>query len=140
MWKYKVTGNMTLSVLDQDGFQVVKVDLLSYGGMKAGNEGVDLAKMINNLTIIASFSGTQQNTKTLIGLKHVLPHPEVGYSPLPWSYSFDAAKNLLIIRDCMKKKIAERKYPFTCPVDQVGKIIEIIDAGIECMNSDFVNQ
>ena len=38
-WRMEVTGDMTLSILDEDSLQILKVDMLSSGTMKAGTDG-----------------------------------------------------------------------------------------------------
>ncbi|MHB1154706.1 MAG: hypothetical protein ACYCWE_02870 [Eubacteriales bacterium] len=55
-WIQKPSGDMTLSIVSEDGFQILKVDLLASNTMKAGTNGAILCRTMNDLNIIAGFA------------------------------------------------------------------------------------
>jgi len=127
-WTAKPTGDMTLSILDEDGFQVLKVDMLSQGTMQAGLEGRRLMMTMNDLTIIAGFS----EGKDIIGLEE-LPYEDEGYSPKPWSVTYDERRRTIKVSSI--RKICDRKYPTTTPIEKIQEIYSIIRDGIERFNA-----
>ena len=124
-WIAKPTGNMTLSVVADNGVQIVKIDMLSSGTMKAETNGDFLARSLNDLTVIASFS-----SPTNVQLPEILQHPEAGTSPFPWSVDYNPGKRKLVIRDAHEKKIAERVFPATFLKSRIDEICSIVQTGI----------
>lgn len=124
-WVAKATGDMTLSVLDEDEFQVVKVDMLGAGTMKAGTNGAILCRTMNDLTIIAGFSDGKYSFKA-----DDLPYPDDGISPLPWSLHYDEEKRNISIKSG-KRTIANKKYSKTVPNEKIEIIKQIFELGLK---------
>ena len=126
-WEVKSTGNMTLSILDDD-FQVLKVDMLHAGTMKAGTNGDILARTENDLKVIAGFADNQYGCTEV-----KLPHPEEGISPLPWSLKYDEEKRRMVVMSG-KRVIADRKFPPSTSFQRINAIIGIIEKGLSIIN------
>lgn len=126
-WEPKYTGHMTLSILD-DGFQVLKVDMLGAGTMKFGTNGDILARTENDLKVIAEFSNNKYGCTEV-----KLPHPEEGISPLPWSLKYDEEKRRMAVMSG-KRVIADRKFPPSTPFQRINAIIGIIKKGLSIIN------
>jgi hypothetical protein len=69
---------MTLSMLDDKGFKVLGIDMLSKGTMRAGTNGALLARALNDLTLLASFASDVETKTTSVTIEGT----EI--SPLPW--------------------------------------------------------
>ncbi len=52
-WYVRVMGNVTMSVVDAGGEQILAVGLLRSVAMKAGDNGQALVRMKNNLAMLA---------------------------------------------------------------------------------------
>ncbi len=76
-WSVHSTGNMTVALLCADGQQVLAVDLLRSGAMKAGDNGQAPAWTKNNLTMLAMIPQLAAGQ----GLTMALPDPAPGCSP-----------------------------------------------------------
>jgi len=115
---------MTLSVVSSTGEQVLRVDMLSQGTMKAGLSGDRLARSLNDLALAA-------------GLPHLLsgggvselPHPGAGHSPLPWEVAENGRR--ISLRDADGRRIASREFPRTTSAERVGEIVGCLQAGLE---------
>lgn len=129
-WTAKATGDMTLSLLDEDGTQILAIDMLSYNTMKAGTEGSLLTRALNDLNIIANF--TQQDYD--LGDDNLM-FPGDGYSPLPWSLSYDEKKRRILIRNGNNKKLAEKAYPKSVPDAKIMAYRKTIEEGLAIINS-----
>lgn len=127
-WKSKATGDMTLSVLDEHGRQILKIDMLRYGTMKAENGGDRLARSLNDLALIAAMPDICHTG--WVALDATLPHPEAGLSPFPWSVDYDDASRSLEVRDAAGKKIAGRRFPDRIPRQDVEVIVTILRRGV----------
>lgn len=127
-WTAKPTGDMTLSVIDENGFQLLKVDMLNAGTMKAGTDGSILCRTLNDLSLIASFAENQYST-----LEDILPYPEEGISPIPWLVSYDEAKRLLKVKSA-KRTIASKNYPRSVSDDLIQSVLQAIQLGITQLN------
>ncbi len=91
-WISKPTGNMTLSVLSQQGLQILKIDMLSAKTMLAGTDGIILYRSLNDLFVIAEFSNCRYSFSV-----NDLPYPDAGLSPLPWKINYDMSKRKIVV-------------------------------------------
>lgn len=132
LWTAKPTGDMTLSVLDEKGQQILCVKMLSYGTMKAGDGGEKLARTMNDLSVLARFGSGQTDIA-----EDDLPQPEAGISPLPWSVRYDPAARRVVIIDGKKKRIAERDYPAKMDPAYLNRIIASLTEGCRLLKPVF---
>lgn len=116
-WRAEITGNMTLSILDEDGLQILKVDMKSSETMKAETGGERLVCAINDLSVLAFSANGIFN-----GI-NCLPYPEATISPTPWSMEADTNKRRIIIRDATRRKIADRTFPCSVGSEQFEEIL-----------------
>lgn len=130
MWYAKPTGDMTLSVIDENGFQIVKVDMLAQNTMAAGLEGDKLAQTLNDLSVIASFA----NDCNLIDIE--LPYEDISVSDVPWTASYDETKRKLVIKS-KNGKIADRVFPKSLTQKQIKNIVDVIFNGIDRVNTTY---
>lgn len=128
-WVAKPTGDMTLSILDEEGFQILKVDMLSAGTMKAGTEGDILARTLNDLQIIAHFS---EKDFDISDDNLMFPGGEI--SQLPWTVIYDQNKRKLVVKSG-KKTICDRIFPKSISEKQIYDIIDIISNGVSTINT-----
>lgn len=128
-WTPKATGDMTLSLLDEDGTQILAIDMLSSNTMKASTEGSLLTKALNDLNIIANFANQDYDIED-----DNLMFPGDGHSPLPWSLTFDETKHKIVIRNGNNKKIAEKAYPKSVPDAKVAIYKKTIEVGLASLN------
>ena len=124
IWSAKPTGDMTLSILDENGLQILHVDMLSYGTMKAGDGGEKLARTMNDLSVLAGFA-----SERYIIDADTLPQPEAGISPLPWTVKYNEAKRRVVIVDGNKKRIAERDFPSRMDAVYLNRIVACLTEG-----------
>lgn len=103
---------MTYSVVDENNFQVIKMDILSQGLMKAGQMGEDLIESINNLSLISNFPLIHEDNFLEIEIKKLIPLPDIGISKLPWNMLINNDERALVIRVGNQKKLAGKTYPF----------------------------
>ena len=129
-WTAKATGDMTLSLLDEDGTQILAIDMLSYNTMKAGTEGALLTRALNDLNIIANFAQQDYDIDD-----DNLMFPGDGYSQLPWSLSYDEQKRRILIRNGNNKKLAEKAYPKSVPDAKIMAYRKTIEEGLAIINS-----
>ncbi len=105
-WRSVATGDMTLCLVDANGTRILRIDMLGCGTMRAGNGGDRLARAYNDLALLAYcpllLKQGQTHTQDLTTL---LPHPDAGISPLPWSLSHSERNAKLT--DSLGKRIAE---------------------------------
>jgi len=127
-WEAKATGDMTLSVVDETGFQVMKIDMLEHNTMQAGTEGLVLLQAYNDLALIAGFSEKHYNTDPESRM-----YPDGSISELPLYCKYIPEKRRLIIGN-QKSKIAERVFLKRVSEETITEIIEIIQAGIAEIN------
>lgn len=128
-WISKPTGDMTLSVVDENEFQILKVDMLKAGIMKAGTDGAILCKTINDLTLIAGFS----DKKCLE--TDDLPYPDFGISPLPWSIQYDVGSRSITIKSAKNKKVASRIFPARISDEDYQMIVKTLQDGLAILNN-----
>lgn len=128
-WTAKPTGHMTLSIVDEDDFQVLKVDMLSAGTMKAGTEGDTLIRTLNDLQVIANFSQGNYDISD-----NNLKYPGGGISTLPWSVHYDSQKRRIAVKS-VKNRIADRSFPKSISEETIAEIYACIANGIQIINS-----
>ena len=97
-WIAEPTGDMTLSILDEDGFQILKVDMLGAGTVKAGTNGDILVRTLNDLNVIARFSINDYDISDAN-----LKYPGGGLSPLPWNVQYNSEIRSLSVKSGKKK-------------------------------------
>ncbi len=128
MWNVKITGDMTLSIIDENDLQILKVDMLSSNTMKAGTDGEILCRTINDLTVISNFSRGEYSFDD-----EALPYSGEGISPLPWVVNYDEKKATITVKSA-KKVIANRKFPPSIAEDTIREIYECLKKGIDSIN------
>lgn len=124
-WIAKPTSDMTLSVLTSSGEQILKVDMLLMGIMKAGTNRDILALTMNNLCMIAKFPELVSNQNP----KLELLHPEAGISTLPWAVLYDADKLHVIIQDAKNKKVADKKFSAKTDIEFIENVVSLLKEG-----------
>ncbi len=132
MWNVKITGDMTLSIVDEDEKQILKVDMLGANIMKAGTDGELLCRTINDLTVIANMSREIYSIDA-----DDLPYPDEGLSPFPWKVVYDEKKSSITVRSA-KKVIANRQYPASFAIETILEIFECLTKGIDILNGKKV--
>ena len=128
-WMAKVTGDMTLSIMDENDFQVLKVDMLRARTMEAGTDGDLLIRTLNDLQVIANFSQGDYD----ISDDH-LKYPGGGISALPWAVHYDSQKRRIAVKS-INNKIADRSYPKSVSEGTITEIYTCISNGIQIINS-----
>lgn len=106
MWIAKATGDMTLSILDENNTQIIKVDMLKANTMKAGTNGALLTQTLNSLFVISQFP----EGRIIDVVLSELPYPDDNILPLPWSYTYQPEKRVLRVKHA-KGILCEREYP-----------------------------
>jgi len=129
MWTARATGDMTLSVLDENNIQILKVDMLGANTMKSGTEGALLTRTLNSLFVVSQFS-ENRSMKEIIADS---PYPDDGIFPLPWSYMYNSEKRELKIKSA-KGALCNRKYPKSFNDEYIGVILKTVEAGINRIN------
>ena len=128
-WSAKPTGDMTLSVVDEKGFQILKIDMLSYDTMKAGTNGDRLVRALNNLTILAGFGDASYFVEM-----DDLPFPDETISVLPWKIDYSKKKRRIVVFDGNHRKIAERTYPKKTTDNEIDAIAKLLAEGCEFLS------
>lgn len=123
-WSAGPSGDMTLSVVSSTGEQVLRVDMLSQGTMKAGLSGDRLARALNDLSLVAALPELLRG-----GGVPELPHPGAAHSPLPWRVVESGRR--ISVKDADGRRIASREFPRTMPAERVGEIVGCLQAGLE---------
>ena len=127
-WTAKITGDMTLSILDENGFKVLGVDMLRLNTMLAGDGGTLLARTLNDLTLLAQSAQTE-NAGDL-----ELWDVSAGLSPTPWSVVVRDWKQQVQVRDATGRRIAERDYPRSMTPEIFGELVRRIIGAVERIN------
>ena len=133
-WISKPTGNMTLSVLSQQGLQILKIDMLSANTMTAGTGGNILCRSLNDLFVIAEFSNCLYSF-----IVDDLPYPAAGISPLPWVISYDVNKRKIVVKCFGNKLIANRIFPKSVKEETIIEIVNIIGKGVKHLSISKIN-
>lgn len=103
-WTAKPTGDMTLSVVDEKGFQILKVDMLSYNTMKAGTDGAVLFRTMNDLSLLACFASKIYDITPESRL-----YGDDPISKLPWNVIVDHERRKIVIKN-QEHRIADRIF------------------------------
>lgn len=121
---------MTLGVFDEDGFQIVKIDMLKQNTMKAETDGESLCRALNDLTLIAAFPKLLRSELTLIEIIKDLPYIEIETSPFPWRIEYISEKRKLRILDSNNKLVAFREYPKKISDEYIKLIVLALTNGV----------
>lgn len=132
-WNAKSCGDMTLGVFDEEGFQIVKIDMLKQKTMKAETNGEMLCRALNDLTLIASFPSLLRNEIALVEILNNKPHPESGVSPFPWRVEYSQEKRILRIIASNNKLVADRDYPKGKLDEDVESIVQGLMYGVNLL-------
>jgi len=127
-WTAKITGDMTLSILDENGFKVLGVDMLRMNTMQAGDGGALLARTLNDLMLLAQ-AADAANADEL-----ELWDASAGLSPTPWSVVVQDRKRQVQVRDASGRRIAERVYPGSISPQDFAGLAHRITASVERVN------
>lgn len=85
-WSSGPTGDMTLAVTDSTGKRIARIDMLQEKTMQADTNAERLVRSLNDLAIIAYLPCLLDNSPSEAKLAELLlPYPEAGISPVPWS-------------------------------------------------------
>jgi hypothetical protein len=95
---------MTLSILDETGCQILKVDMLRHDTMKANLDGSRLVRALNDLTVLASLPDLLAGQPG-----KELPYPDDGISDGPWLVACVDSKRSLTVR-IGGRVFAERRF------------------------------
>lgn len=133
-WISKPTGDMTLSVLPEQGLQILKIDMLPAKTMSAGTGGNILCRSLNDLFVIAKFSNCLYSF-----FVDDLPYPDSGLSPLPWEISYDMNKRKIAVKCFGNKLIASRIFPKSVTEETIIEIVNIIEKGIKHLSISKFN-
>lgn len=128
-WKAAITGDMTLSILDQKGFKILGVDMLRTRTMRAGTNGDCLVLALNDLALLAAAASSETLSAT------DLPDPLCGVSPLPWSLEEGLAARRLQVRDRNGRVIGERVFPKAMRDDDGARIAAALQNAVARVNS-----
>ena len=128
-WHAAATGNMTLSIVSSTGEQILKVDMLAQGTMKAGVHGDRLARALNDLSLIAALPEFLRG-----GPLPELPHPDAGHSPLPWQVA--RTRRRIAVHDADGRRIAVREFPHATSPERVDAIVGCLESGLERLARD----
>ena len=127
-WTAKITGDMTLSILDERGFKVLGVDMLRMDTMRAGDSGARLARTLNDMTLLAQAVDAANVDKL------ELWDASAGLSPRPWSVFVQDRKRQVQERDASGRRIAERVYPKSITPEIFGELAERINGAVQWIN------
>jgi len=127
-WTAKITGDMTLSILDENGFKVLGVDMLRMNTMQAGDGGALLARTLNDLMLLAQ-AADAANADEL-----ELWDASAGLSPTPWSIFVQDRKRQVQVRDASGRRIAERAFPKSITPNAFGDLARRITGAVERIN------
>jgi len=103
-YRASVTGNMTLSVLDEKGFKIIGIDMLSKGTLRAGTNGVLLSKALNDLSLLAQSMSDALEDLPLSFVEGV------DISVRPWRCDSSLERKTVSLYDGNDKQIASRKF------------------------------
>lgn len=130
-WCAKATGDMTLSVLDNAQMRIIRIDMLRYRTMDAGDGGNRLTRAYNDLTVVAAcpeLLGTSGAAER-VGLD--LPHPDAGISPMPWTI-VRTQKGAKLVSSA-GKYIADISWK-TCPSDILQASLDLLELSLPMLS------
>lgn len=134
-WKADYTGDMTLSIIDENGFQVLKVDMLKNNTMKAGTDGSLLVRTMNDLTVIANFSRHDFD----FSAEH-RAYEDEPISPLPWKLEYVESKRRIVIKNGEGRRIADREFPASTDPIYIQECLQVLQTGIDALNLSDENE
>lgn len=108
-WTVTAAGDMTLCVVDGCGLRVLKIDMLTYRTMAAGDSGERLARAYNDLAIVSQCPALVANAHRGLPSAVEFPYVDAGHSPFPWRMEISPRKAKLI--DGAGKMIADLEIP-----------------------------
>ncbi len=127
-WTAKITGDMTLSILDENGFKVLGVDMLQMNTLRAGDGGELLARTLNDLALLA------QAADVTDAHSPELWDASAGLSPTPWCVDVWEKSRRIWVRDARGRTIAERAFPQSTTDAERARIVQRIGAAVERIN------
>ena len=127
-WTAKITGDMTLSILDEGGFKVLGVDMLRMKTMRAGDGGELLARTLNDLGLLAQAADAADAKKL------VLEDASAGLSPLPWQFEFQASMRRVHVRDAHDRLLGERTFPKNTSQETLATVAQIMLQAVDRVN------
>lgn len=128
-WTYGPTGDMTLAVTSSDGRRILRVDMLASATMAAGTNGERLARAQNDLCLLAASPELRAGRRL-----PVLPHPDAGVSPAPWSVAWAPDRRRIRIRDGEQRLIAGYDYPAGADLEWIRNVLDTLVAGVKVVN------
>ena len=120
---------MTLSILDENGFKVLGVNMLRMNTMRAGDCGELLARTLNDLTLLAQAAFISDDSSL------DLHDPSAGLSPKPWRLDLQERTRLIQIRDATNRIIGERTFPSSMGRNSQESTIEKMKQAVIRINS-----
>lgn len=123
---------MTLSVLDENGFKVLGVDMLRTKTMQAGDGGSLLARTLNDLTVLA------QAADAADGGGLALRDASAGFSPKPWRIDAKTHSRRVQVRDANGRLLGERTFPQATPQGTFAGIVRAMTHAIHIVNSSDI--
>jgi len=131
-FKAAITGDMTLSLqLDEQGFKILGIDMLSQATMRAGTKGDLLARALNDLTVLAEYASQQQGTE-----KVVVQFPAGQLSPTPWNLKVIPDSKKIILTDGTGERIATRIFPKNLSPELFQKIVNTLQHALVQINDN----
>lgn len=124
-WTARITGDMTLSLLDQDGLKVLGVDMLRMNTMRAGDDGELLARTVNDFRLLAR-AADHADTRPL-----ALADRSAGLSPLPWRVEYQQQSRRLEVRDARNRIVGERAFPKGVSPETLTRIVQAIRQAVD---------
>lgn len=128
LFHVEITGDMTLSILNDKNIKVLGIDMLSKGTMRAGTNGDLLARALNDLTLIQEHSQNLEGNTTLSCIEGI------NISPRPWACHADINKKRLSVYDNQKKQIAAHTFSKKTSEAEFLDIAEAMQTVIESVN------
>ena len=129
-WAVRITGNMTLCVVDSAGMRIAKVDMLRDKTMKAGTDGERLARRLNDLHIIAQIPKLSGASLGQIDV----PFIDAEISRFPWQLEANEEKRTIKIMDFGMSTIAVNKFGKSVQIDLFEDIVNLLSRGIVLLN------
>ena len=128
-WTARITGDMTLSILDENGFKVLGVDMLRTNTMRAGDGGELLARTLNDLTLLAQAA----NVTDADGLE--LWDASAGLSPTPWRMDFQQRLRRVRVQDANGRLLGDRRFSKATTEEMLGSIVQTMTQAVDKVNS-----
>jgi hypothetical protein len=132
-YRASVTGNMTLSVLDEKGFKIIGIDMLSKGTLRAGTNGALLSKALNDLSLLAQSMSDALEDLPLSFVEGV------DISVRPWRCDSSLERKTVSLYDGNDKQIASRKFAKNISEERFCNIRKIIIQAVDTINQTQAN-